>query len=233
MNWRVPLSGTIILVLGACASHVVEVPPDGSTSANSWRDVPQASTRDGGIAHLCPYSAHQAYTARHVVLDFEFGRLWLIPVNWGQGDQGGTLFPLMLDARRDLALGCSNKPFPRWFERAAGPPNVGDKVHVPVYDWFKKGAPRNEIELTVAEVVGGTIRFESSPNPGSSGACILDDENRIVAIASGGLPGLTSFGMAVWGKWGEIPPEWRDSEKYGWLGASEAAKGCAAEALEK
>ena len=199
----------------------------GAPHEESWRDIPQAVSRRG-ISHICPFAPHLAYTARHVVLDRQGSGVWFIPLIWKQGRSAGSLFPLYADARRDLAVGCSNEPFPLPFERAVEAPEPGDRLYLPAHEWLRKGGPRKRVEIVVAEVVGGTIRLEALPMLGSSGACLLDADGRLVAVYDGGYGPVTGSASGVWGEWGDVPPEWRDGEKYGWINAPKAAEqGCA------
>ena len=181
------------------------------------------------MAHVCPYTAHLAYTSRHVVVDSEDSTSWFIPLTWQQGGKWGSMFPLYTDARRDLAVGCSDDSFLRWFERAQGPPKPGDKLTVPAYRWLEPGAPRHRAEVTVVEIVGGMIRYELARRmPASSGACLLNEDGLLVGVHDWAIGPGTGFAAAVWGEWGEIPPQWRDEEPLGWIAAGLAAsQGCA------
>lgn len=220
----------LALLVVSCTFRAPLEPTAPRSPAESWRDVPQATSRTG-IAHICPYLPHLAYTSRHVVLEFAPGRLRFIPLTWQQRAASGSLYPLWTDARRDLAVGCSDRAFPRVFERAEKAPEVGSKLTVAAHRWDRKGGPREEVELVVADLVGGMIRLEAPQRlPASSGACLTDEDGRLVGVFDWSAGMQTGYAAAVWGEWGEIPEEWRDAESYGWVGAEKAAKGCAAEA---
>ena len=227
---RLAVAILLAAALGAaCSARSLDpCEPCASPSREPWRDVPQISSRKG-LGHICPFTPHLAYTARHVVVEQQHHRAWFIPLIWKQDPSAGTLMPLYTDARRDLAVGCSDEPFPRPFERAVDAPEPGDRLYIPVHQWLRKGAPRERQEVVVAEVVAGMIRLEAPPLPASSGACLLDTDGRLVAVYDGGFGPVTGSASGVWGEWGDVPPEWRDGETYGWFGAPQAAQGCAAE----
>jgi hypothetical protein len=221
----------VALLSAACASRSPDSCNTPAAPADSWRDVPQATSR-AGVAHICPFAPNLAYTSRHVVVGHQGRTLYFIPLTWQQGDKGGSLFPLYTDARRDLAIGCTDEGFSRWFERAELPPEPGDKLFLPAHKWLESGAPRERVEATVAEVVGGMIRLKARPMSASSGACLMNEDGLLVAIHDWSLVGGTVYAAAVWGEWGAIPTKWRDREVYGWVAAEEArGQGCAAEFL--
>lgn len=219
----------IALIAGlicGCASAPRPCRPSGAPA--TWRDIPQATSRSG-VAHICPYAENLAYTSRHVIIERGGPRLWFVPLTWQQGDQAGSLFPLYADGRRDLAIGCTDEKFSRWFARAADPPQPGQKLYVPAHRWTLPGAPRERAEVIVAEVVGGMIRLEGEHLPASSGACVINEGGELVAVHDWSAGMKTLYAAAVWGGWGEIPPAWRDREAYGWTGADAGLSGgCAA-----
>lgn len=173
-----------------------------------------------GFAQLCPVSETEAWTARHVP---RLGDTLTAPVQpivfESAGGGPGTAVELYADRRRDLSyVRAEEGLFPVHYARASAPPSPGEEVYLVGYDELFRP---NVVRAKVTAVFAGTLAFDRSPGPGSSGSCVVSvaEVPVLYAVNSGGRSRgtageLTGLANGVWGAWGEVPERWRYREGH-------------------
>lgn len=138
------------------------------------------------IGSACPIGGFGAYTAAHVVDDVK-GHLVALP-NFGYNADEHSVIPVRVgkvDKEKDLAMimpESGDTPFPTWFPR--GP--------VPVAGAEVRGILWLPGDNKLAVPTFGAFYGESDGwlwasimlGPGSSGACVLDDHDRVFAVST-------------------------------------------------
>lgn len=175
-------------------------------------------TRDG-LGHACPINSTDALTADHVAVSREV--VWgpfsgFAPyVIWGdQLGNTGTAQWQWSDKRRDLSLiriVKDSPPFTAYLRRAKAAPRVGDNVFVVGFKWGK-GVGDWTNESKVSGVQAGMLIYETSPGPGSSGSCVLNEAGEVVAINVWTISG-EGAGLLVVGEWAEVPDQFLEGAR--------------------
>ena len=139
-------------------------------------------------AQACPVAANLALTCAHVVdlrpFDLEIP---LYPTLWTDDRGGeGLARPVVASGTCDLAL--LSGAFPHWYELAAAAPALGSRVRFAGYDWRNRGRAYDtrEVEARVVRIVAGHVITDRAGELGSSGSCVLDEQDRVVAIHCSG-----------------------------------------------
>lgn len=172
-----------------------------------------------GFAHACPIGPKLAITARHVVdADPLKPEVPMYPQRWFQDVPGasehGILDPIRTSGYSDLALAESDDTFAMYYSIAAEAPKPGDTLTWLSYNFAKRSRAfdRKPLNGKVARVFAGMIVMDEETVPGSSGSCVLNDRNEVVAIVSRGIGTddmrETALFEAIYGPWYEhaFPP---------------------------
>lgn len=158
-------------------------------------------------AHACPMT-DMVLTCAHVadVRPFDPG-VKPLPYRYqdGRGHEG-ILAPVFTEACSDLARMEVHSGEIVPYERASEPPKPGDRVTLLGYDWSSRNKvfAEKRVDAKVLRVVAGTVVMDQAGEDGSSGSCVLDQYNRVVAINCAGIGiGLDEAGIAVgvYGHW--------------------------------
>jgi hypothetical protein len=137
-------------------------------------------------AHVCPFTPVNALTAWHVAYEFNYFT-WeqkAIPMIFvGEDGVPGTLLAEFNDTRKDIAVVAAyGAAFEKWYPLAEKVPELGDKVWIQGFDIHTGFSPFRFETTVVHPNVAGQLRYEGSPMGGSSGSCVLNEDDEIVAI---------------------------------------------------
>lgn len=163
--------------------------------------------KDANAAHACPVSPNIAYTNAHVadLRPYDTG-FPLVSYIWSdrQGREG-LLAPDWVSASQDLArMHPIGSEFPQFYQIVTEAPKPGTKLHFLGYSWDSKKTAFDEkrFDVTVVRTVSGMVIYDPDGAPGSSGSCVLDDADRVVAINAWGWEvGVTDhvgLGVGLW-----------------------------------
>lgn len=156
------------------------------------------------MGHGCPIGPDTMYTAAHVVSPAPFSDFGTPPVRWSMKGSAGIAYVQEIDPSADLALLKSVQAFPKWYKIAEDPPKVEDRVAVVGYDFSRPSkAFMDKIFLfKVTWVVAGHLLYDGSGEAGSSGSCVLNENDEVVGINIGYtiMNNLKKAGMGV-GLW--------------------------------
>jgi hypothetical protein len=167
-------------------------------------------------AHVCPINEFQAFTARHVAYDHNIFTDVITPrpmiFKTAEG-KPGTILAEFYDMRRDLAMVATyGGEFSGWYPIAETVPEAGDRIWLQGYN-VKDGMLTERFETVVLSPdIAGQLRFSGSPMGGSSGSCVLNEDNELVAVNTSYYPyrdgldmGFIGSGVLVAGEWYKIP----------------------------
>jgi hypothetical protein len=172
----------------------------------------------------CAVGLNVALSAAHIADPEPFkSEVPLVPVMWSD-DVGsrGRLFPVFVDAYRDLAVYTSDVGFTDFAVPSDQAPEPGDLLRIVGYDWRSKPKAwaKRVLDAVVLRVVAGHVIMDTRAEAGSSGSCILDSQGRVVGIMIGGtVITRTSSGVPVdvvgvgVGVWGNLFPEIEEKKK--------------------
>lgn len=162
------------------------------------------------FAHACPIAADLALTNGHVVDGISLiGERPIHPLMWESRGVLGVLGGEGLTERnpfRDLAfVRPSEGEFPKFYVVAKEPPAVGERVWFLGYDFRKRKAvlaPR-VFDAEVVRVRVGHIAFYRAGVKGSSGSCVLNARDEVVAVNQALIQTeddaeLSGIGVGVW-----------------------------------
>ena len=162
------------------------------------------------FGHGCPVGETEMFTARHVALPENRSNY----VVWStQNGVTGSAWVEDSDLRRDLARMRSDTPFPHVYRIAAEIPTVGDRVLIVGYNYSKSLQPKI-LSIKVENVVAGHLVLSPGATRGFSGSCVLNEQNEVVAILTGGVgQEERPYGIApiVVGVWGDV--SWRPTSR--------------------
>lgn len=159
------------------------------------------------VAHACPVWPDTILTAAHVIearpLDLS------VPIPYRYQDYSGhwgVVVPTKAERCSDLGFMSVKGTELGWYVRSDKEPQAGEKVWLVGYDWSSKGKAFTEklVEAKVVRVIAGHLLLDKSGEPGSSGSCVFNGRNEVVAINAAGLPiGGSEAGwvVGVWGEW--------------------------------
>ena len=160
--------------------------------------------------HACAVSPTLALSCAHLPdvrpFDHDTG-LYATRYEDGAG-ASGVLSPIYVTSSCDLAM--YSGEFNHYYVLAKAPPALGEHLRLMGYDWRDKRrafGPR-PISAKVLRVIAGHLILDTDPvtEPGSSGSCVLNDRDEIVAINCFGkqMKSLEQVGIVVgvWGEWG-------------------------------
>lgn len=171
------------------------------------------------LGHACPISPTDALTADHVAVTRELmwgpGTGFAPYVVWGDmlGNVGTAQWQWS-DKRRDISLIriSPNTPlFSAHLRRAKAAPKVGDKVYVVGFK-FGAGAGDWTDGSKVTGVQAGMLVYSSTPGPGSSGSCVLNQDGEFVAINVWSLAGEGVAALVV-GDWESVPDQFLEGSR--------------------
>lgn len=177
--------------------------------------------------HGCPITEERALTNAHMVdyrpptaIQNEESTLPINPIPYRfeslDGQSIGVTKTAAISFQEDLAI--ISGRFERFYSLAAECPKVGDKLLNLAYsNGSEKGTilPR-PVESKVLASVAGKVEYDNSGSFGSSGSCVLNEKDEVVAINSqvlifenGDKVKLHGLGVLVCGPWqpGEFAPQ--------------------------
>ncbi len=206
---------TFALILGSCAHGAMK----GHESPDLSMITP-VSGRDTD-AHVCPVSPTLAFTAYHVAMrthpftDVSTPRVMVFVGK--DGKQGSAVFK-MADARKDVAVvEAYGAECPGWYDVADEIPKQGSSVWIKGYDVAAGLAPEPIKARVLQPNVAGQMRYSRSPGPGSSGSCVLNADDEIVAVnvsayvyVDAGMPKVIGSGWLMADDWYKVPRNWAE-----------------------
>lgn len=206
MTARIGVAAFAIFALSCCASSQPRQ-TSGDVSAGPFvpdltgvlRIVGNGPNGQMFTAHACPLGSGIALTNTHVT---SAGAL-----QWDAAGASGPLDIVTLSDRyRDLA---AVRPlygsFPRTYQVAKDPPEVGERLWFVGYDYRKpKDAYKPRVFVVeVVNVFAGIVLYSPTGLRGSSGSCVLNARGEVVAINRGGGDlddgNVIGMGIGVWG----------------------------------
>ncbi|MGH9350240.1 MAG: S1 family peptidase [Vicinamibacterales bacterium] len=201
---RALLLVTAFLGLVGCAAHRVDTPSTRAPDVTSGilRLISAHSLGQG-----CPIDAHVLLTARHVATKARIvGPPEPVPVIWSDpAGHTGSAWLVAFDARRDLAMMQSDRPFHKWYPRATTEPPIDERVQIVGYDYTTPLRPQ-VAHVRVLNIVSAHLVLSSGAAPGFSGSCVLDSRGAVVGIFVGLVGGARQHGLAVsvYGEWSDV-----------------------------
>lgn len=169
-------------------------------------------------AHGCAVREDVLLTARHVVEDNRDGQLWLYAA-WsdGAGNEGRAVLEDADQARDVVLLRITSGVPGRVHPLASVAPQVGDRVRIAGYDEDHPTRVR-AVETEVLGVEAGHVFYRKSPGFGSSGSCVLNAADEVVAInhaAQFDAGGSVRWGqgVSVYGVWAPELPAKREGTR--------------------
>jgi V8-like Glu-specific endopeptidase len=163
--------------------------------------------RDLSRGHACAIREDILLTARHIA---DIG--YTSHIAWSDlAGNDGTAVVIDADPARDLSVLLIERGRPgRVWALAAEAPRRGDRVRIVGYDDDRRNPAKPRIvEAKVIAVDAGHVDYSKSPGPGSSGYCVLNDDDEVVAInfALTSGPGYEQgHGVSVYGAWAPTLP---------------------------
>jgi hypothetical protein len=200
------LLGAILVNAVACAAPVVQQKPQ----TIDLSAIEPVSSRLG-VGHVCPVTEKLALTATHVegwrsVLDPPT-KTTPIPLMGEIDGQPITLFRLWTDLRRDISMVQIVGPekFPRFYPLAKKVPEPGTKLWIRWFDIYK-GFEGKEVEVEVMRTDFGNLYLKKEPEGyvGSSGSCMLNEDEEVVAIYVSSYPRRSGLNSVEWMGDGEL-----------------------------
>jgi hypothetical protein len=174
------------------------VPPDGIVHV----------ARGPSRAHACAVRDDILLTARHVAEDGGDAVAWS-----DLAGHDGTAVVESVDPARDLVVMRIVRGTPgRVWALAKVAPQKGDRVRIVGYDDDDRDPAKPKlVEARVVAVDAGHIDYNKSAGYGSSGGCVLNDADEVVAINhafASGPGGIVRWGagVSVYGEWAPTLP---------------------------
>jgi hypothetical protein len=139
-----------------------------------------------GLAHACPIGPDVVVTSAHVIDIKPFdGDVPLFPYSFSTETQEGWVRPVAASVTSDIAIMEPTKPLDAYYPIATVRPKPGDKVFWVGYSYKRKeGLQETRFDATVVGVLAGHIIADEMPLPGSSGGCVLNENEEAVGIVS-------------------------------------------------
>lgn len=166
-----------------------------------------------GWGQVCPISPTQAWTAQHVTTERTvLGDDKSLPMIFAAPDgQQGTVEQVYYDKRRDLALvEAVMGTFPVYYKLATEAPKKGDRVTLVGLD--DDYLPKRAVQR-IRSLPAGSLVYDGSPGPGSSGSCVLNEAGELIGInesaRSRGDNWFRGMGWALYGPWSEVPERFK------------------------
>lgn len=164
------------------------------------------------VAHACPIEPTVALTCGHVVELWRDGRdVEYLPYVWSAvgSSEAGLTYATESARFRDLAtITPQGAPFPRWYPVAADAPQPGDRVSYLAYSWQnkKRAFQESRVDTRVVRTVSGHVVTEDGGPGGSSGSCLVNERNEVVAVNCQAYlvnsdRDEVGFSIAVYGPW--------------------------------
>jgi hypothetical protein len=175
----------VALFLSGCASSLRG---PGEAGGPDLSGVLGVSSQDR-LGHVCPVSPTQALTAEHV-------STWRSP--WDRSTWTSLALVVEVDGRpvivqeysgwnwRDLSIVkiiTEGATFPKWYKMATERPEPGDNLWLRGYDMGEALRP-SRTKAQLKNIRTGLLYFEPTPLGGSSGSCILNDQEEVVGVQS-------------------------------------------------
>ncbi len=175
-----------------------------------------------GVGHACPIGPRLAISNAHVFAErslmgteYTGGRYEPLAGVGGFADVAGVMTKyadiVILRLSRDV----------QYYQIAKEGPKVGEKLSWLSYNWEKRrdaGKPLL-VQGEVTSVAAGNVYFDGTSAPGSSGSCVLNENNEVVGLMMARIPigtpiwnegnrsynqEMAAVAVGVWGNW--FPP---------------------------
>lgn len=202
---------SLALVLGGCTGC--------SSTLSGLLEGPKPPNFDGirpvtartGIGHVCVVGDQLALTANHVEgwrssFDPPY-KTMPVPLMGELDGRPLTLFRVWSDMRRDISMVgiVGQEKFPKVYPLAKELPKPGDWLWIRGFNVYK-GFEGIGIRVKVLNVEMGNIytEAEDGPHPGSSGSCMLNEDEEVVGIYVAAYGERRPEGKMVWMGNGEL-----------------------------
>jgi hypothetical protein len=173
------------ILLTGCAS----LPQNESGRTPDIGKMVSVANEHGPLGQVCPISPVAALTAGHIagfnvppLFTGEWRRLG-IPLLAAIEGSPSHLHEFAFDKYRDLSIVCvrQGKKFTDFYPISERMPIPGDRIYLRGFD-VPSGFTATYLEAVVINVDMGYIFFDRAGEGGSSGSCLLNEEDEIVGI---------------------------------------------------